>query len=448
MRVLSRESARSGPWVDSLDEAFRRSPHLEPRDRAFVSNLVSGVWRWRGRLDWLIGRVSTRPLKDISPVVLNILRLALYQIEFMDRVPDSAAVNEAVKQVKSTGASRAAPFVNGLLRNLCRDRSRIRFPDPAGEPVKSLAASLSYPEWLVARWVAAFGLEETRALLQAQNRVPDLVVRANRMKTDPGDLAARLAKEGVQAEPLKAFPDGVRILDLRGRVDRLEAFREGLFQVQDPGAQTAAHLLSPQPGERILDLCAGLGGKTTHLAELTGGLARVTALDIRPDRLIHLRRAAARLGLSGIDPVAGDGLRGLGRLFKGAFDAVLIDAPCSGLGVLGRHPDGKWNRTEADITRLASVQKALLHEAAEVLRPGGRMLFVTCTIAPEENEEVVQGFLEERSDLELADLRDRAPEWARAFIDAEGFYRALPHLHDIDGFFGALLVRSGGDDLP
>ncbi len=395
----------------------------------------------------MIARASTRPLKDIAPLVLHILRLALFQIEFMDRVPDSAAVNEAVQQVKSVGMVRAVPFVNGLLRGLCRDRSGIVFPDAATQPIQHLAATLSYPEWLVTRWVHAYGFDETEALLRAQNRIPGLVVRANRLKTDRDDLVRRLRAEGVDAEPLGELPEAVRIKDLRGRVDRLSTFQDGLFQVQDAAAQVPAHLLAPRPGERILDLCAGFGGKTTHLAELSQGRARVTALDIRPRRLIHLRRAVARLGLSGIDAVVGDGVQGAGRLFRRAFDAVLVDAPCSGLGVLGRHPDGKWNRSEADIVRLAAMQKDLLHGAADVLRPGGRLLLVTCTMTPEENEDGVRAFLEERGDLERADLREQGPDWARGFMDAEGFYRTLPHLHDMDGFFGALLVKPAGASM-
>ena len=421
---------------------FQQNPHLTPRDRAFVSHLVQGVWRWRGRLDWMIARASNRSFQSIAPLVRNVLRLALYQICFMDRVPDSAAVNEAVQQVKARGAARAAPFVNGLLRTLCRDREGIAFPDPDREPVAYLSAVHAYPEWLVQRWLEILGRVETEALLRAQNRIPFLCVRVNRLRTDREGLIQRLSQEGVTAEAFPGVPEAVCIQGMRGRVDRLEAYEEGLFQVQDPGAQVAAHLLASGPGERVLDLCAGFGGKATHLAELAGDQGQVVALDMQPQRLVHLRGAAQRLGLRSITSLAGDGTARLGSLFRVAFDSILVDAPCSGLGVLSRHPDGKWNRTEEDIPRLASLQQSLLRGAAEVLQPGGRMLFVTCTLTREENEDTARAFLAARPDMTRVDLRDCAPEWALPFVDAQGFFRTLPHRHGTDGFFGTLFERS------
>ncbi len=441
MSILGREATGSGPWGDPLDGAFLRNPHLSRRDRAFVSHLVNGVWRWRGRLDWMIGRASSRPLDSISPVVLDILRIALYQVLYLDRVPESAAVNEAVKQAKARGLGHAAPFVNGLLRNLCRRHREIPFPDPDDDSVLYLAATHSYPEWLVARWVDEFGIKEAEALLQAQNRIPRLDVRVNRLKTTAAELQEELQAEGITALPLEKVPDGLCIDGFRGRVDQLASFTAGRFLVQDRAAQVAAHLLDPSPGEMILDLCSGLGGKSAHLADLTGDRARVTALDIHTGRLVNLRRTMNRLGIRCIDPVAADGTGGLDRLFKCRFDAILLDAPCSGLGVLSRHPDGKWSRSQSDPLRLASLQEALLSGAAAVLRPGGRMLFVTCTITREENEEVVEAFLEEHGDMSLVDLRGRAPEWAKVFIDKKGFFRTLPHIHHMDGFFGALFER-------
>lgn len=441
MSILGREATGRGPWGDPLDEAFLRNPHLSRRDRAFTSHLVNGVWRWRGRLDWLIGRMSSRPLESVSPVVLDILRIALYQILYMDRVPESAAVNEAVKQAKARGLGYAAPFVNGFLRNFCRSHRQIPFPDPDIDPVRYLAVTYSYPEWLVVRWVNVFGVNEAEALLQAQNRIPRLDVRVNRLKTTPAELRAALQAEGVTAVPIEDVPDGLCIEGLRGRVDQLMCFRSGRFLVQDRAAQVAAHLLAPSPGERILDLCSGLGGKAAHLADLTGDRARVTALDIHPGRLLNLRRTMDRIGLKRIDPVAADGIRDLDRLFKCRFDSILLDAPCSGLGVLSRHPDGKWNRSETDPPRLASLQRALLSGAATVLRPGGRMLFVVCTIMREENEGVVEAFLGEHGDMTFVDLKDRSPAWAEPFIDKNGFFRTLPHIHHMDGFFGALFEK-------
>lgn len=442
MSVSAREGIGGGPWVDPLDHAFLSNPHLTSRDRAFVSHLVNGVWRWRGRLDWMIAQVSSRPISSVSPVVLDILRMALYQVLYMDRVPESAAVNEAVNQVKARGLGHAASFVNGLLRNLCRRRHEIVFPDPAVDPVLALSVRHSYPEWLVSRWIGEFGMEGAEALLAAQNRIPRLDVRVNLLRTTPDELRSELQEEGVRAEIIEGVPGGLSIEGLRGRVDQLAAFEAGRFTVQDRGAQVASNLLFPRPGERILDMCSGLGGKTTHLAELTGDGARVTALDINPGRLVNLRRSTDRLGLRNIDPVASDGTRNLGRLFSCMFDAILLDAPCSGLGVLSRHPDGKWIRSERDVLRLASLQLSLLSGASAVLGPGGRMLFVTCTITKEENEGVVEEFLDRHREMSLVNLEGRSPDWALPFIDKRGFFKTLPHIHAMDGFFGALFTKS------
>ncbi len=439
--ILSREGEKSGPWGDLLDESFQRNPHLTRLDRAFVSHLVNGVWRWRGRLDWMIDQASSRPLRSISPPVLHILRLGLYQVLYMDRVPESAAVNRAVEQVKAVGSSRAAPFVNALLRNLCRNRGGIGFPHAKEDPVRHLATVHAYPRWLVSRWLEAFGFQETEALLEAQNRIPRLDIRVNPLKGTREELQEELFREGVEAVPIQAVPSGLSLEGMRGRVDRLPSFQEGRFQVQDRAAQAVGFLLAPEPGERILDLCAGVGGKSTHLAELTQDRARVTALDIHHSRLIDLQRSADRLGLQGLMPVNADGVRDLTGLFRARFEAVLVDAPCSGLGVLRRHPDGKWNRSQADIRRLAALQKTLLSRAAGVLRSGGRMLFVTCTITPEENEGVVEAFLHKHKDFCRIRLDQRVPSQMKRFIDHQGFFRTLPHIHDTDGFFGALFFK-------
>lgn len=438
--MLTRTEKRTGPWGEPLEDLYRANPRLTDVDRAFISHLVLGVWRWRGRLDWIIEKAAGRPLKKISPLVLNILRLAVYQIFHMDRVPESAAVNEGVRQAKTRGAAHAAPFVNGLLRNLCRNKEVIEFPDRREDPVRYLSEVHSYPAWLVGRWIEVFGEKETEALLEAQNRIPALDVRTNRLKTNPESLVIHLEKEGVSALPHERVPDAVRITGLRGRVSRLEAFQQGLFQVQDTAAQIVAHLLSPAPGERVLDVCAGLGGKSTHLAELSGDRAGVTALDVSHGRLVRLKETSRRLGLAGIHTVAADAASPLDRLFRTKFQAVLVDAPCTGLGVLSRHPDAKWRRSGSDPARLAELQRQILLKAARVLSPGGRMLFITCTLTEEENQGVVESFLGENGRVRLLNLRETAPPWARDYVDPQGFFRTLPHVHGMDGFFGALFV--------
>jgi 16S rRNA (cytosine967-C5)-methyltransferase len=224
-------------------------------------------------------------------------------------------------------------------------------------------------------------------------------------------------------------------------VDQEKPFHEGLFQVQDEAAQLTSILLSPLAGESVLDLCAGYGGKTTHLAELMGDQGKVIALDINRTRLVSLATNGVRLGVRSVLPIAADASKDLSSLFRVRFDRIVVDAPCSGLGVISRHPDGKWNKKEEDIPRLSQLQKAILNRACSLLRNGGSLLYVTCTLSREENEEVVDDCLAGNSSMALVDLRDRAPLWARDLIDDRGFLRTLPHLHGMDGFFGALLRK-------
>ncbi|MEW6665923.1 MAG: 16S rRNA (cytosine(967)-C(5))-methyltransferase RsmB [Thermodesulfobacteriota bacterium] len=440
LSVLNRLRDRAGPSGALLEETLRSRSDLDERDRAFLSHLVQGVLRWRLRLDWDIGQVSTLPLGKIDPPVLNILRLALYQIRYMDRVPESAAVDEAVNQAKSRGR-HIGSFVNGVLRNLCRRKQHLSLPDRNADPVRYLSVCHSYPEWLVEKWVAERGVEWTEGFLSAGNRVPGLTLRANSLKTNRSSLIRRLAEEGVEGKPASYSPVGVRVEEFRGRVDRLGSYREGLFQVQDEAAQIPSLFLDPEPGERVLDVCAGLGGKTSHLAERSGDRGWIVALDIRFRRLLSLAQNSTRLGIGNVFPVAANAAEGLSGLFRREFHKILVDAPCSGLGVISRHPDVKWNRRPEDLPRLADLQRTILAGSIPLLARRGRMLYVTCTLTSEENEEVVASLLANHPELELENLNQSAPEWAGDLIDRHGFYRTVPHVHAMDGFFGAVFVK-------
>jgi 16S rRNA (cytosine967-C5)-methyltransferase len=424
-----------------LDRLFRANRNLDDRDRAFVSQLVQGVVRWRLRLDWTIGEASRFALRKIDPPVLDILRLALYQIFFLDRVPESAAVNEAVKQAKATYPRHIVSFVNGLLRNICRQKDRIAFPDRRRNPIRYLSLFHSYPEWLVEKWIRELGEEETEALLEAGNRTPLLGVRANGLKISRSELIPRLEREGLKARRTPYSPLGVVVEGLRGRVDQLTAFKEGLFQVQDEAAQVTSFLLAAPRGSTVLDVCAGYGGKTSHLAELMINQGKVVALDINRARLISLAENSRRLGLGIIHYVVADASKDISSLLRSSFDRIMVDAPCSGLGVISRHPDAKWNRDKEDIKRLAELQLSILTQAAEALGKGGKMLYVTCTLSREENEGVVEAFLTRNRSFALEDLRDRAPHWALDLIDERGFLRTMPHIHRTNGFFAALFKR-------
>ena len=441
LKVLEGLSHRASFSARALDELFQSNPRLNERDRAFINQLVQGVVRWRIRLDWIIGQAADFPLKRLTPRVLNILRLALFQIFFLDRVPESAAVNEAVKQAKQGQGRHVVSFVNGILRSICRQKEQIRFPHRGEDPVSYLALFYSYPEWLVKKWLQEWGPDVTEALLSAGNQIPTLTIRTNILRVERSELLRRLGEEGLKGTPTPYSPAGIILEGFRGRLDHLRPFKEGLFQVQDEAAQITTHLLSPQPGETILDVCAGVGGKSTHLAELMGDRGRIVALDINLKRLISLGRATARLGIKGISPVVGDASRSPFSLFHDKFDGIMVDAPCSGLGVISRRPDIKWNKSGEDVARLAQLQQAILVGAASLLRDGGRMLYVTCTISRDENDGTVEALLSHRRDIILEDMRKSAPAWGRDLMDDQGLMRTFPHRHHMDGFFAALFRK-------
>jgi 16S rRNA (cytosine967-C5)-methyltransferase len=440
LKALNRLSLNPAYSSRVLDRLFQDTPDLDERDRAFVSQLVQGVLRWRLRLDWIIGRNARFPLRKIDPLVLNILHLALYQIFFLDRVPESAAVNEAVKQAKASFPGHIVSFVNGLLRNVCRHKEKAAYPDAIKDPVRFLSVYHSHPVWLVEKWIAELGAKATEALLEANNQAPSLVLRVNTLAAARPELMERLTEEGLDVKPTPYSPVGVIVEGLRGRVDQLRAFKQGLFQVQDEGAQIASFLLSPLAGDMVLDLCAGLGGKTGQIAEIMGNRGKIVALDTNRARLISLAKNARRLGIRIIHSTVADATAEL-PVFPESFDRILVDAPCSGLGVLSRHPDGKWNRDSEGINRLALLQAAVLAQAVRGLKKGGSMLYVTCTISREENEGVVEGFLKSHPAMVLDNLADHAPSWAAGLIDENGFLRTYPHLHSMDGFFAALFTK-------
>lgn len=378
----------------------------------------------------------------MDPSTLNILRMALFQILFLDRVPESAAVNEAVNLAKEEKSTRhRASFVNGILRRICRHKTGIPLPDRDQDIIHYLSVIHSYPVWLVRKWIRELGVSVTEDLLSSQNSLSDLNIRVNTLRIDRPGLMDRLIKDGVAVELARFSPEGMILKGFKGRVDELSSFQEGLFQIQDQAAQIVSHLLSPRPGDTVLDICAGLGGKSTHLAQMMKGKGRIVALDINPGRLIKLGPNARRLGVDIIAPIVADASRALSSMFRCSFERIMVDAPCSGLGVLSRHPDGKWRRSEDDIKRLARIQKAILKEAASVLGKEGRLLYTTCTISKEENEDVVADLLDSNEEIILEDLRGHVPEWGKDLIDDHGFYKSLPPIHRMDGFFGALFVK-------
>lgn len=405
---------------------------LDERDARLATELTYGVIRHRLRLDFVID-TFLREKKKLDTRVRCILRIALYQILFLDRIPQSAAVNEAVK-----AAGWAKSLVNGLLRRALREMDSVKWPDPETDLAGHLSLEYSHPVWLVERWLGELGAEETARLLAANNQVAPLTLRANTLKTSQGELVRLLGDAGFAARPGRFAPDAV-IVESPGRSPgELPGFEEGLFQVQDEGSQAVGLLGAPGKGARVLDCCAGLGTKALHLAQLMEETGSVDALDLYAWKLEALKKDAARLSIGTAATITSDLLE---FTPQAGYDLVLLDAPCTGLGTLRRNPDIKWRVHRKDPRRLAGVQMELLASAAAQTRPGGALVYAVCTITHEETAGVIEPFLEGNSGFSLEPASGVLPSAAKELADERGFLRAMPQRHHTDGFFAARLVR-------
>ncbi len=422
----------AGAFADVLLDETRRS--FDARDSAFILELVYGTLRNRSRLDWALNQLSLQPLHKTDTSTRNILRLGAYQLLFLDRVPSSAAVNTATELAKKHG--KKPGYVNGLLRNFDRKRTGIMYPG-SEDSVRHLAVLYSHPEWLVRRWLRRYGLESTSSLLCENNHPAPLMVRANLLRTTRSELKAALESRGAETREARSSPAGIEILSSPG-LRSLPSYDQGWFMVQDEAAQLIGFLLSPRPGERVLDACAAPGGKATHLAELMQNRGSVVALESDGERVARIVENSGRVGASIVVPVEGDA-----RSFReGRFDKILIDAPCSGLGVLRRHPDGRWNKKERTIAERAVIQKQILENCAGLLKPGGALVYATCTTEPEENEDVVADFLESHREFTVGDPRPFLPAPAGMLVDKSGFFRTVPDEPLMDGFFGVRIEKT------
>jgi 16S rRNA (cytosine967-C5)-methyltransferase len=411
----------------------------DERDRALAADLVTGTLRWRNQLDYLIAHFAKRPVARLDFDVLQILRLGAYQLIHLDRVPAAAAVNDAVAMTRRARKSSAAGLVNAVLRALSRSGETLPLPT-RDEALAYLEFSLSHPGWLAGRWLNRYGFAEAEVWESFNNAAAPLTIRVNRLKTDPATLARDLAEHGVQLAPCRYAPDGFVVTS--GNPLRTPLAASGLFFIQDEASQLVSLLGAPMPGECILDTCASPGGKTAAMAAAAEDRAHIVAADVRVRRMQLLRDTINASGARNVRLVRANLEQGLP--FRPAFDLVFVDAPCSGLGTLRRDPDIRWRRSESDLARFAAAQIAMLRHAAEAVRPGGRLLYSTCSSEPEENEQVVTEFLRSASPFRRIDLRGepftRATPLQRV-LDHDGFLRTSPALHGLEAFFGAVLRR-------
>jgi 16S rRNA (cytosine967-C5)-methyltransferase len=429
---------RDGAWADRLLDARLRDPGLDPRDRALATELTYGTLRWQRLIDFHVASASHRPVGTQDPWVRALLRLGTYQLGWLDRVPAWAAVHEAVELAKGRRPRGAAHFVNGVLRSLAaRPRP---WPEPVAgpgdDPLDVLALRTSQPTWLVRRWARRLGLEEAEALARAMNERPPLVLRVNTLRASIADVVAALEAAGARVGSPRYAAEALVLADA-GDPARLPPIEDGRATVQDEAAILVGHALGPEAGETVADVCAAPGTKTTHLAQLMGNRGRILAVDPHPGRLGLLEEACRRLGATIVEARSG-GAATLARDVGPVCDRVLVDAPCSNLGVLRRNPDGKWRRQLSDLSLLAATQGTILDEAAGLVCPGGVLVYATCSLEPEENEAVIEAFRARRPDFAPDALPAAVPAACR---DAPDRLRMTPARHGSDGFTAHRLRR-------
>jgi 16S rRNA (cytosine967-C5)-methyltransferase len=415
----------------------------DARDQALVADITTGTLRWMGAIDAVIEAFGRRPASRLDPEILDVLRLSVYQLEHLDRVPARAVIDDAVELAREAKKASAGGFVNAILRRVSRERDRLPRP-PRPEPgdvggaLDHLSITLSHPRWLVARWLRRVGFERAERWARFNNAAAPLTLRANTLVLTRDELARRLAACGVTAGPTRFAPDGLAVAD--GNPFGTPLDDEGTFVVQDEASQLVAAVAAVGADELVLDACASPGGKTIAMAAAVKNKGLVVAGDVRRRRVDLLSRTIARSGARSVRIVRLDAAR---LPFGPVFDLVLLDAPCSGLGTIRRDPEIRWRRRESDLPVFARAQRRMLESSAGVVKPGGRIVYATCSSEPEEGEDLVAAFLGDHPEFALEDPRGHPGRGAEfpALITPEGFFRTWPHEHELDSFFAAVLRR-------
>lgn len=430
----------TGSFTDVVVDRLLGKFKLTGVDRNLFTELVHGIVRRQRTLDAIIDRLAKQPADRQPPNLKQLLRLGLYQLRYLDRIPDSAAVNTTVDLAKANGLGGLAGVVNGILRQYLRlQQQQVEVLDLPSDSIERLGILYSFPNWTIEHWLAELGESETEQLCQAFNRVPQIDLRVNSLKIDRAQLIDIFQAAGIEVVPIADLPQGLQFTGNVGAIDRLPGYQEGWWTIQEHSAQLVAHLLDPQPQEVVIDACAAPGGKTTQIAELMGDTGQILAIDKTASRLKKLQQNLNRLQLQKVQILTGDSC-GFSELTETA-DRVLLDAPCSGLGTLHRRADARWQKTPRQIDELARLQAQLLANTATWVKPGGVLVYATCTVHPLENERVITPFLKTHPDwqVELPPLDSPLT----SLVGATGSIAVWPHRHQMDGFFMVKLRRIG-----
>ena len=430
---LENRNSQISPVIDDVI----RNNRLSEVDQRLLTEIVYGTIRWRGHLDWIIQQF-TKPSFQFDLQMSSILRIGVYQLLYLDRVPNHAAINETVKLANQKG-QKSKNFVNAILRAIQRSTDSLITPTLEVDPISHISLKLSYPKWLVKKWIGQFSLKWALEFCHASNQTAPLSVRANTLRIDRHELAMSLRKDGNEVVESHISPEGL-LLTKTKPIRSLKEFQAGLFQVQDEAAQLVAHLLAPQEKSKIVDLCASPGGKTTHLAQLVGNVTNIVAVDLSKNKTERIQENCQRLGITNIDTqVANAKTDQIAAL--AAADLILIDAPCSGTGTLRRHPDIRWKRTAKQILNLANLQFEILLKVAIQIKSGAVIVYSTCSTEVEENQEVITRFLEACPRFSIEPARDYLPFLPTNAITSDGYLQVFPHTHGVDGTFAVRLRK-------
>lgn len=438
LKIIQR-TIRQGGYPNILLGNALSDSHFSAEDRALVTRLVYGVLENKAYLDWVIQNYSRVRESRISPWVYDILRLSVFQLLFMERIPSFAVVNEGVELTKNYAGKKAAGFVNAVLRSIVRDPNKTQLPAKESDPALYVSIKYSHPKWMVEDWIKRFGEEFTEDLCKANNETPGMTIRVNTLKTSRKELADTLQQRGFKVQNGR-YSDAALVVEDGAGIFETNAYREGLFYVQDESSMLAVEVLDPKPGKLVVDVCSAPGGKATYAAQLMKDQGRIIARDISGSKLALVEENCKRFGVACVETQVFDALEADPSM-EGKADYVLVDAPCSGFGIIRRKPDIKWKKEREHYKTLAQMQGKILRNAAALLKAGGFLVYSTCTIMPEENQDVVKGFLKDNLHFRLCDFSTLLPE-SLAGEDAEkGYLQLFPNIHGTDGFFISKMER-------
>ncbi|MGL4363187.1 MAG: 16S rRNA (cytosine(967)-C(5))-methyltransferase RsmB [Cellulosilyticaceae bacterium] len=421
----------------ALKEALEQ---VDEKDRKFANEVVYGTIKYKLRLDYIIGQFSKTPIKKMKPFVRALLRMSTYQLIFLDKVPDSAVTNEAVKIMHRRKMSNLSSFVNGVLRTIARQKENITYPDKKNNQVEYLSVYYSVPEWIITLWTKQYGVDVAEKLLEELNERAHVSIRHNPLKVDKNTFISHIEEEGVEIVSKSQVAEGY-IVKQTGNIAKHNSYQAGEWTVQDESAMLVAHVVDAQKEDMVLDMCSAPGGKTTHIATLMENTGTVIAADLYAHKIEIVQKNAKRLGLTNIQTYVHDGTV-LNENWIGKFDKILLDAPCSGLGIIKRKPDIRYRQSVEAMEQIVALQKILLEKAVEYLKPGGVLVYSTCTLNTKENEEMVT-YAETVLGLEKDTIERYLPECLKKELKDNAYIEILPTVMGSDGFFIAKLRKKG-----